>query len=34
MNKRTPSWADQPQEIPDAEHEQLVARVCAIDVGK
>ena len=34
MNKRTPSWMDQPQEIPDAEHEQLVARVCAIDVGK
>lgn len=34
MNKRTPPWTDQPQEIPDAEHEQLVARVCAIDVGK
>jgi transposase len=34
MNRRTPQWADQPQEIPDAEHEQLVARVCAIDVGK
>jgi transposase len=25
---------DQPQEIPDEEHEQVVARVCAIDVGK
>jgi transposase len=35
MNRRTPTpWADQPQEVPDAEHEQLVARVCAIDVGK
>lgn len=34
MNRRTPQWVDQPQEIPDAEHEQLVARVCAIDVGK
>jgi len=34
LNRRTPQWVDQPQEIPDAEHEQLVARVCAIDVGK
>ena len=34
MSRQTPQWADQPQEIPDAEHEQLVARVCAIDVGK
>ena len=34
MNKRTPPWVDQPQEIPDEEHEQVVARVCAIDVGK
>jgi transposase len=34
MSKQKPQWADQPQEIPDAEHEQLVARVCAIDVGK
>jgi transposase len=34
MSRRTPQWTDQPQEIPDAEYEQLVARVCAIDVGK
>jgi len=34
MSRQSPQWADQPQEIPDAEHEQLVARVCAIDVGK
>ncbi|GAA0467018.1 hypothetical protein Aca07nite_71640 [Actinoplanes capillaceus] len=34
MSRRTSPWADQPQEIPDAEHEQRVARVCAIDVGK
>jgi transposase len=35
MSRRTPAtWTDQPQEIPDAEHEHLVARVCAIDVGK
>jgi len=34
MSRRTPQWVDQPQEIPDAEHEQLAARVCAIDVGK
>src|SRR3954463_4974157 len=34
MDKRTPPWTDQPQEIPDAEHEQLAARVCAIDVAK
>ena len=34
MNKRPPQWADQPQEIPDAEHERLVARVCAIDLNK
>jgi hypothetical protein len=25
---------DEPEEIPDAEHEQLVERVCAIDVAK
>ena len=34
MNRRTAAWVGQPQEIPDAEHEQLVARVCAIDVAK
>ena len=35
MNRRTPTtWTEQPQEVPDAEYEQLVARVCAIDVGK
>jgi transposase len=34
MSRRTPQWADEPQVIPDAEHERLVARVCAIDVGK
>jgi transposase len=34
MSKQKPPWTGQPQEIPDAEHEQLVARVCAIDVGK
>jgi transposase len=34
VSKRTGAWIEQPQEIPDAEHEQVVARVCAIDVGK
>jgi transposase len=34
MGRRTPPWADQPQEIPDVEYEQLVVRVAAIDVGK
>ena len=34
MNRQAPGWVDQPQEIPDEEHEQVVARVCAIDVGK
>jgi transposase len=34
MSRQPTQWADQPQEIPDAEHEQLVAWVCAIDVGE
>jgi transposase len=34
VSRRTTAWVDQPQEIPDAEHEQVVARVCAIDVAK
>ena len=34
MNRRTPAWVGQPQEIPDAGHEQLAVRVCAIDVAK
>lgn len=34
MSRRTPPLTQQPQEIPDAEHEQILARVCAIDVGK
>ena len=34
MNRRTPGWAAVPQEIPDAEYEQVLARVCAIDVAK
>ncbi|MCM4084934.1 transposase [Actinoplanes sp. TRM88002] len=34
MSRRMPLWTDEPQEVPDAEHERLVDRVCAIDVGK
>jgi transposase len=34
VSRGIPAGVEQPQEIPDAEHEQLVARVCAIDVGK
>jgi transposase len=34
VNKQSPGWVDQPQEIPDEQHEQVLARVCAIDVGK
>ena len=34
MRSRTPPPARQPLEIPDAEHELILARVCAIDVGK
>ncbi|KUL36251.1 IS110 family RNA-guided transposase [Actinoplanes awajinensis] len=34
MNRQRPGWIQQPQEIPDEDHEQLLTRVCAIDVGK
>jgi transposase len=34
MGKTRQGLTGQPQEVPDAEHEQLVARVCAIDVAK
>src|SRR3954470_19514489 len=34
MDKTRREQAGQPQEIPDEEHEQLVSRVCAIDVAK
>jgi transposase len=34
MSRRKPQLVGQPQEVPDAEHEQLIDRVCAIDVGK
>jgi transposase len=28
------AWMNEPQEIPDEDHEQILARVCAIDVAK
>jgi transposase len=34
VSTKTPAWVAQPQEIPDEEHERVVARVCAVDVGK
>lgn len=34
MSGRRPGWVAQPQEVPDAGYEQVVARVCAIDVAK
>jgi transposase len=34
MGKTRREQTGQPQEIPDQEHEQLVSRVCAIDVAK
>jgi transposase len=34
VNRQAPGWVAQPQEIPDGEHERVIARVCAIDVGK